>query len=206
VRGSSGSAVVGALAAASELGEGQRCVVLLADGVRNYMTKFLNDSWMYENGFVDEETYFSKQQVVGWWSDRKISDLELNTPITITPEVSCKDAIQIMANNGFDMVPVQSVDEGKVLGIITEQNLTSMVSRGRVGPNDPASKVMYKQFRQVHLNTKLGNLATIFDRDSYALVVAEQRVFQSGKEHSRSVVAGVVSRIDLLNFITRGPQ
>jgi cystathionine beta-synthase len=204
--GSSGSAVVGALEAASTLGEGQRCVVLLADGVRNYMTKFLNDSWMYENGFVDEETYFSKQQVVGWWSDRKISDLDLNTPITITPEVTCKDAIQIMANNGFDMVPVQSVDEGKVMGIITEQNLTSMVSRGRVGPNDPASKVMYKQFRQVHLNTKLGNLATIFDRDSYALVVAEQRVFQSGKEHTRSVVAGVVSRIDLLNFITKGPQ
>lgn len=30
-----------ALEAAKELGPGQRCVVLLPDSVRNYMTKFL---------------------------------------------------------------------------------------------------------------------------------------------------------------------
>jgi hypothetical protein len=35
---------------------GQRCVVILADSVRNYMSKFLNDTWMYENEFVDEKT------------------------------------------------------------------------------------------------------------------------------------------------------
>jgi cystathionine beta-synthase len=172
--GSSGSAVVGALEAAKNLKEGQRCVVLLADGVRNYMTKFLNDSWMYENGFTDEETYFSKQTVVGWWSEKRVADLVLNNPITVTPDVPCSDAIRIMTSNGFDMVPVQSQEDGKVLGIITEQNLTSMITRGRVQPEDHASKVMYKQFKQVHLNTKLGHLATMFDRDSYALVVAEQ--------------------------------
>jgi cystathionine beta-synthase len=28
------------------LKKGQRCVVILPDSVRNYMTKFLNDDWM----------------------------------------------------------------------------------------------------------------------------------------------------------------
>lgn len=53
--GSCGSAVVGALAAAKELGmkKGDRVVVLLADSTRNYMTKFLNDGWMEDNGFAD---------------------------------------------------------------------------------------------------------------------------------------------------------
>ena len=37
--GSSGAAMAGALRAARVLGPGQRCVVLLADGVRNYMSK-----------------------------------------------------------------------------------------------------------------------------------------------------------------------
>ena len=39
--GSAGAAVVGAIKAAKSLKPGQRCVVLLADSVRNYMTKFL---------------------------------------------------------------------------------------------------------------------------------------------------------------------
>jgi len=51
--GSCGAAMSAAVIAASELKEGQRCVVLLADSTRNYMTKFLNDTWMYENNFVD---------------------------------------------------------------------------------------------------------------------------------------------------------
>jgi len=52
--GSSGSAMVGALLAAKTLKKGQRCVVLLADSVRNYMTKFLSDQWMEEYGFADD--------------------------------------------------------------------------------------------------------------------------------------------------------
>jgi cystathionine beta-synthase len=50
--GSSGSAMVAALKAAKELKAGQRCLVILPDSVRNYMSKFLNDNWMKENGFT----------------------------------------------------------------------------------------------------------------------------------------------------------
>jgi cystathionine beta-synthase len=39
--GSCGTAVVGALKAAKMLKKGQRCVIVLPDSVRNYMTKFL---------------------------------------------------------------------------------------------------------------------------------------------------------------------
>jgi hypothetical protein len=53
------------------------------------------------------------------------------------------------------------------------------------------------------LNSTLGELAAIFDRDYYALVVAEQKNYDRGQETIRSVVAGVVTRIDLLNFISK---
>ena len=49
--GSCGATMVAALKAASKLKSGQNCLVILADGIRNYMTKFPNDSWMKENGF-----------------------------------------------------------------------------------------------------------------------------------------------------------
>ncbi|MHB1946692.1 MAG: pyridoxal-phosphate dependent enzyme [Gammaproteobacteria bacterium] len=52
VGGSSGSTVWGALQAASSLQKGQKCLVILADGIRNYLTKFVDDRWMKEKGFL----------------------------------------------------------------------------------------------------------------------------------------------------------
>lgn len=52
VGGSSGSTVWGAIKAAQNLKKGEKCVAILADGVRNYLTKFVNDEWMREKGFM----------------------------------------------------------------------------------------------------------------------------------------------------------
>jgi len=49
--GSCGTIVWAALEAASSLEKGQNCLVLLADGIRNYLGKFVSDQWMIENGF-----------------------------------------------------------------------------------------------------------------------------------------------------------
>jgi len=51
--GSSGSVMFAALEKAKHLGKGQKCLVLLPDGVRNYLSKFLSDDWMNEQGFLD---------------------------------------------------------------------------------------------------------------------------------------------------------
>ena len=40
-----GTAVYYGLQAAKSLKKGQRCVIILPDSVRNYMTKFLTDDW-----------------------------------------------------------------------------------------------------------------------------------------------------------------
>ncbi|MCX6124112.1 MAG: pyridoxal-phosphate dependent enzyme, partial [Proteobacteria bacterium] len=50
--GSSGTALVATLKEAGRLKKGQNCVVLLPDGIRNYMTKFVDPNWMKENNFV----------------------------------------------------------------------------------------------------------------------------------------------------------
>jgi cysteine synthase len=55
VGGSSGTSVWAALQMARELEEGQNCLVILPDSIRNYMTKHLSDEWMSEQGFSDEE-------------------------------------------------------------------------------------------------------------------------------------------------------
>lgn len=201
--GSSGSSMCAALDYARKLGPGKRVVVILPDSVRNYMSKFLNDSWMYERGFLDEYSVLEKAKST-WWANNCVANLTLSTPITITPDLSCKEAIDVLRANSFDMVPVQS-DHGKIEGVVTEGNLTSYITQGRVSPDDACTKAMFKQFKKVSMQTNLAELSVIFDRAPFAVVVSEQQVFQKDAASvTRSVVSAVVTRIDLLNFITNG--
>ena len=50
--GSSGSCVWAAIQVAETLYENENCLVILADGIRNYLGKFVSDSWMKEQGFL----------------------------------------------------------------------------------------------------------------------------------------------------------
>lgn len=54
VGGSSGSAVWAMLQVAQRLQAGQRCLTILPDSIRNYLTKFVDDNWMREKGFIQD--------------------------------------------------------------------------------------------------------------------------------------------------------
>ena len=53
VGGSSGSAVWAGLKAAKDLKKSQNCLIILPDSIRNYLTGFVDDQWMKQNGFID---------------------------------------------------------------------------------------------------------------------------------------------------------
>jgi cysteine synthase A len=53
VGGSSGGTAWAALQVAPRLKKGQRCLVMLPDGIRNYLSKFPDDNWMREHRFID---------------------------------------------------------------------------------------------------------------------------------------------------------
>ena len=52
IGGSCGTATFAALEAAKSLKKGQNCLVILPDGIRNYMRKFVSDKWMEENDLI----------------------------------------------------------------------------------------------------------------------------------------------------------
>jgi len=54
VGGSSGTAVWAMLEALKVYPQVERALVILPDSIRNYLTKFVNDEWMREHGFLDE--------------------------------------------------------------------------------------------------------------------------------------------------------
>jgi cystathionine beta-synthase/cysteine synthase A len=55
VGGSSGSAVWGMLEAIKNTKGIRKALTILPDSIRNYLTKFVNDDWMREHGFLKEE-------------------------------------------------------------------------------------------------------------------------------------------------------
>ncbi|KAG7315792.1 hypothetical protein KOW79_020658 [Hemibagrus wyckioides] len=197
--GSSGSAMAAAVKMAKELKEGQRCVVILPDSIRNYMSKFLNDTWMYQKGFLTAEDSMVRKP---WWWNLRLQTLNLSAPLTVLPTVSCQKTIKILKEKAFDQAPV--VDEaGVILGMVTLGNMLASVLAGKIKPSDPVSKVLYKQFKQICLTDNLGKLSRILETDHFALVVHEQiQYLTDGSTVMKYMVFGVVTAIDLLNFVT----
>jgi cysteine synthase len=52
VGGSSGSAVWAALEVAKQLKHNQKCLIILPDSIRNYLTKFADNNWMHDHEFI----------------------------------------------------------------------------------------------------------------------------------------------------------
>lgn len=103
--GSSGAALAGAFIAAKDLKEGQKCVIILPDGIRNYMTKFVTDNWLEARGFkeiVNEHNH--------WWWSHKVAELNVPTTKTIKSNTTCKEALEILKSSGVDRLPVEASD------------------------------------------------------------------------------------------------
>ena len=76
------------------------------------------------------------------------SRLNLTQRTATAPGVTCKEAIGLLSAQGFDTLPVISVD-GQILGVVTEGNLTAKLVSNRVQPDDDITCALYTQFRKV---------------------------------------------------------
>ncbi|XP_010130228.1 PREDICTED: cystathionine beta-synthase-like [Buceros rhinoceros silvestris] len=196
--GSSGSAMSVAVRAAKDLKEDQRCVVILPDSVRNYMSKFLNDKWMIKNGFLNDV-----QEHKPWWWNMKVQKLNLSAPLILLPEVSCQKAIEILQEKGYDQAPVVA-ESGLILGMVTLSNTLTSVLAGNAQFSDPITKVIYTQFSKIGLEDTLGRLSCILENDRFSVVVHEQMQFNGdGSFFMKQMVFGVVTVMDLLTFVSR---
>ncbi|XP_017568948.1 cystathionine beta-synthase-like [Pygocentrus nattereri] len=89
-----------------------------------------------------------------------------------------------------------------ILGMVTLGNMLSSELTSKVSPEDPIIKVLYKQFKQVHLTYKQDKLSRILETDHFALVVHDQIQYMTdGSSTLKHVVFGTITAIDLLNYV-----
>lgn len=130
--GSAGSALSAALKEASSLKEGQNCVLILADGVRNYMTKFIDDKWMVDNNFSISSNLTGTLADVLEGSSRKIAYVNISD--------SAQSAARTMKESGYSQLPV--LEAGKVVGMLNEDSLLSFLLGGQHLEGTPVAMAM----------------------------------------------------------------
>ena len=185
VGGSAGSAVWAAVEIAKKYGPNKRIVTLAADSVRNYMTKFVDDGWMRQNGFFERS-----------WETATVGELLRALPrhelVTTGPKTTVADAVRIMKARGISQLPV--LDEGRLAGIITETDVLGKLVDGRASLRSKVAEVMFRNVRTVREDDEASVLTSLFAEGLVAVVVDADRS-----------VRGVLTKLDLVDFLTRAP-
>ena len=180
--GSSGSAMWAALRVAKREGRGRRFVVVLPDSLRNYMTKFMDDAWMRDNGFTEQR-----------WEQNSCGDLIRRMPkrdlVTATSADSVADAVLSMKQNGISQLPV--VDEGRLVGILTESDVLSRLVEGQAKRDTTVAEVMFRNVDTVHVRADAADLLELFARDEVGLVVDDE-----------DRLLGILTKMDLVDHLT----
>lgn len=207
--GSSGAAVAAALVAAKDLEAGQKCVVILPDGIRNYMTKFVTENWLEARRFKEIENEHNH-----WWWTNTVADLRLPTTESIPLTTTCVDALSFLKSNKLERVPVTSTDGyvnranlnrnllilviffySKLAGFLALKHLTKKLVSQNYRLTDSIEKALFKQYRKEKSATLLGLVSRILETDEFVAVIDDN-------DHCTSVV----THLDLLTFVSKGPK
>jgi cystathionine beta-synthase len=92
----------------ANLSADKKCVIIFPDSIRNYMTKFLTKNWMLEKNLMSE-TVLENTNEYSWWNNT-VSQIGLETPITLLPSATVQHSIDTMKRNGLTQIPVVSAD------------------------------------------------------------------------------------------------
>ncbi|XP_055608355.1 cystathionine beta-synthase-like protein [Uranotaenia lowii] len=195
--GSSGGNVAVALEAAKDLKEGQNCVVILPDNIRNYLTKFVSDNWMEARKFKESQNVHNHK----WWNT-SVSTLTLNTPITVQSNVCIQEAVKIMKESQINQLPVVEAD-GTIKGMVYLPNVMGKLLNKLAKLSDPVSRAIFKQFVKVDRSDAIGHVSRILEKDTFVLVVQKQKKFVDGENFQlQESVVGILTQRDILDFIS----
>ena len=179
--GSSGSTMWAAVEIAKRE-PGKKIVVILADSVRNYMTKFMDDQWMKESGFTEQR-----------WEENRIGEILLRLPerelITASNKDTVADAVRRMKRAGISQLPV--LDDGRLVGIVTESDVLGRLVEGTASQTSTMAEVMFRRVDTVHVNDDANALLELFAKDEVGLVVDDEERLQ-----------GIITKMDLVDHLT----
>jgi cystathionine beta-synthase len=192
IGGSGGTAVWAAIEVAKQLGTGKTVVTLIPDGGRAYLSKYFDDNYMLELGFLERETPTPTVEEV--LAAKKTEEPNVPELVTIASHQKVGEAIDLMQRYSISQLPV--VRDGDlesladVIGSLHDRDLLDRVFKNADSLHEDVAAAMQPPLTAVDVDEKLDEVYSTLTGRTNAVVVA-----RGGKP------IGVLTRTDLLEYL-----
>jgi cystathionine beta-synthase len=192
VGGSGGTTVAAAIDVAEKLGPGRTILTMMPDSGRSYLSKFYDDNWMLEHGFVEREAALpTLDQVL---RSKRLEEAAVPELVTISAHQKVGEAIDVMQRYSISQIPVVRNSEleslADVIGSLQDRNLLDQVFRNPDALHDDVANVMQPPLAAIEIDQTLDEVFSTLTGQRNAVVVA-----RGGRP------VGVLTRSDLLEYL-----
>src|SRR5205807_2308364 len=173
VGGSSGSTIAGALRYAAGLEPGSRILTVLPDSGRSYLSKFLDDNWMIEHGFLERGAPAPTVREL-----LRAKPGETPAFVTISAHQKVSEAIDVMERYSISQLPV--VRDGDissltdVIGSLQDRALLDLVFKNADSIHEDVAVAMQGPLTTVDADESVDAIVTALTGGVNAVVVADK--------------------------------
>jgi len=190
--GSSGTTVWAALQVAGRLGPDARVLAMLPDSGRSYLSKFVDDKWMLEHGFLERSAPVPK--VAELLHSKGVEETVVPALVTISAHQKVGEAIDMMQRYSISQLPVVRDGElgslADVIGSLHDRDLLDRVFKNADALHEDVAAAMQPPLPTVEDSASVDEIFAALTGGTNAVLVA-----RDGRP------AGVVTRSDLLEYL-----
>jgi cystathionine beta-synthase len=190
--GSAGTTIWAALQVAQRLGPEATVLTMIPDTGRNYLSKFYDDNWMLDHGFLERRTKAPTVEVV--LQAKRVEEPEVPEFIVIGSHQKVGEAIELMQRYSISQLPVvrdgSSESLADVVGSLQDRDLLDRVFKNPDALHDDVAIAMQPPLSAVDIGDSLDDVFPTLTGRTNAVVVA-----RGGRP------VGVLTRSDLLEYL-----
>jgi cystathionine beta-synthase len=165
---------------------------MIPDSGRSYLSKFYDENWMLEHGFVERRTPLPT--VAALLRSKRLEERQVPALVTIAAHQKVGEAIDVMQQYSISQLPVVRDGElgslADVIGSLQDRDLLDRVFKNADALHEDVANAMQPPLAAVEATQTLDEVFAALTGRTNAVVVAEE---------GRPV--GVLTRSDLLEFL-----
>ncbi|UOV06591.1 pyridoxal-phosphate dependent enzyme [Pseudoxanthomonas sp. F37] len=182
---STGTLLAAALKYCREQTEPKKVLVFVCDTGNKYLSKMYNDYWMLDNGFIDRPQYGDLRDLI-------LRPYSQRDTVVVSPTDLLTTAYQRMKLYDVSQLPVMEGD--RLAGIVDESDVLLHVYGDEARFRDPVATAMVSKLDRLDVRSPIEALLPVFDRGQVAIIT------------DGDAFLGLITRIDLLNYLRRRAQ
>ncbi|CAN7177338.1 pyridoxal-phosphate dependent enzyme [Pseudoxanthomonas sp. LjRoot143] len=182
---STGTLLAAALKYCREQTTPKKVLVFVCDTGNKYLSKMYNDYWMLDNGFIERTQYGDLRDLI-------LRPYSQRDTVVVSPTDLLTTAYQRMKLYDVSQLPV--MDGDRLAGIVDESDVLLHVYGDEARFRDPVSTAMVSKLDRLDVRSPIEALLPVFDRGQVAIITDGEAFL------------GLITRIDLLNYLRRRAQ